>query len=744
MSEVNKLVVHAGLFHTDDVLCAAMARAINPDVWIVRTNTVEKDDARNDGTNGIYVADIGGGRYDHHQKDAAVREDGAKYAACGLLYNEWKDELFKTPEGQAYFEETYIKPIELMDNTGTPNALNLAINAMRPDSDIPDPGGIRMNVAFYDAVDRMSEILEAERYRVNVLGKTAPEINPTILQHLPKAIQDKPFPSQFLQSNAHKKYMTVQDDIYAEKISNPLSAALTAVAVNHPERAEAIIQEIAGNEQRIAQAEERMKETVKDCLAKSDGKVVVLPTSLKWGPVLGKSDAKFVIYPNIRQEGSYTLQCIPISRDDRSSRIPFPESWEQEKPEGCEKIYNGYMAFFDSREHAINAANGLVRQAEQTKETVVQGDYQMTRHNDEQGLKYHGMMLLKGDWYGKDMRTGEPMVFRPIKEPKWTDKFFNRALASKYEDPCFCQHGTWQRLTAPEVWKADDLSEHNAVQADGITPVGVKSFDEWLKDNYGLTPEKFGRNYVGEFRQRITDAYTLYAFGELPLFAASQENLMRVPVPTDDQKERPDDMIATPKGLYQIPVQDAHFDLGSGIENEKTYQKAMDKIGTITTAKRVLTRQMYTIEFNKLVDQYQTVTDNTKKQWDAVADKTPDEDRALEDALQAKITEPVKAVIASGSPQKADIIRDAYQAAAEVIQNYDALKQAKKDEIAVWTEARDNACKILYVHARAALLSKDFCMEHLSAPSEIINSQCEYAVNQAIRGKEVEFADLSI
>lgn len=194
MSEVNKLVVHAGLFHTDDVLCAAMARAINPEVWIVRTNTVEKDDARNDGTNGIYVADIGGGRYDHHQKDAAVREDGAKYAACGLLYNEWKDELFQTPEGQAYFEETYIKPIELMDNTGVPNALNLAINAMRPDSDIPDPGGIRMNVAFYDAVDRMSEILEAERYRVNVLGKTAPEINPAILQHLPKAIQDKSFP----------------------------------------------------------------------------------------------------------------------------------------------------------------------------------------------------------------------------------------------------------------------------------------------------------------------------------------------------------------------------------------------------------------------------------------------------------------------------------------------------------------------------------------------------------------------
>ena len=61
MSEVNKLVVHAGLFHTDDVLCAAMARAINPDVWIVRTNTVEKDDARNDSTNVMLQISVAGG-----------------------------------------------------------------------------------------------------------------------------------------------------------------------------------------------------------------------------------------------------------------------------------------------------------------------------------------------------------------------------------------------------------------------------------------------------------------------------------------------------------------------------------------------------------------------------------------------------------------------------------------------------------------------------------------------------------
>lgn len=99
--QISKLIVHDGVFHADDVLCAAMAKSLNPDVWIQRTRRLDPMDIELNG-NGVYIADVGGGKYDHHQPDAAVREDGAKYAACGLLYEEWKDALFNTKEGQQY------------------------------------------------------------------------------------------------------------------------------------------------------------------------------------------------------------------------------------------------------------------------------------------------------------------------------------------------------------------------------------------------------------------------------------------------------------------------------------------------------------------------------------------------------------------------------------------------------------------------------------------------------------------
>ena len=79
--QISKLIVHDGVFHADDVLCAAMARSLNPDVWIQRTRRLDPMDIELNG-NGVYIADVGGGKYDHHQPDAAVREDGAKYAAC--------------------------------------------------------------------------------------------------------------------------------------------------------------------------------------------------------------------------------------------------------------------------------------------------------------------------------------------------------------------------------------------------------------------------------------------------------------------------------------------------------------------------------------------------------------------------------------------------------------------------------------------------------------------------------------
>lgn len=69
---------HSGKFHADDVFSAALLLYLNPELTILRGNRVPEEFA------GI-VFDIGRGRYDHHQKDSRVRENGIAYAAFGLL-----------------------------------------------------------------------------------------------------------------------------------------------------------------------------------------------------------------------------------------------------------------------------------------------------------------------------------------------------------------------------------------------------------------------------------------------------------------------------------------------------------------------------------------------------------------------------------------------------------------------------------------------------------------------------------
>ena len=70
---------HGGKFHADDVFSAALLLHFNPKLTIQRGNRVPEE------FDGI-VFDIGRGEYDHHQKASRIRENGAPYAAFGLLW----------------------------------------------------------------------------------------------------------------------------------------------------------------------------------------------------------------------------------------------------------------------------------------------------------------------------------------------------------------------------------------------------------------------------------------------------------------------------------------------------------------------------------------------------------------------------------------------------------------------------------------------------------------------------------
>lgn len=120
---------HAGNFHADDVFGAALLKiyfnSLNEEVEIKRVlDVTEAKDTD-------IVFDIGGGKYDHHQPNAEVRENGNKYAAFGLLWRDFGPCL--VPETEAKnIDEYFIQPLDLADNFGYDNPVAEIIDSFNP------------------------------------------------------------------------------------------------------------------------------------------------------------------------------------------------------------------------------------------------------------------------------------------------------------------------------------------------------------------------------------------------------------------------------------------------------------------------------------------------------------------------------------------------------------------------------------------------------------------------------------
>ena len=119
---IRKIYVHNGVFHCDDVMCVAIMKSAFPDIEVQRTNRPPKIYG-----NDVIVADIGFGKYDHHQPNAELRPDGKKYAACGLVFRDFWQNIFPNEESANAFNKKYILPIEDQDNGYAANPLSASI-----------------------------------------------------------------------------------------------------------------------------------------------------------------------------------------------------------------------------------------------------------------------------------------------------------------------------------------------------------------------------------------------------------------------------------------------------------------------------------------------------------------------------------------------------------------------------------------------------------------------------------------
>lgn len=164
-----KAFTHSGKFHADDVFSSALLLYLNPQITITRGKRVPE------GYDGI-VFDIGRGRYDHHQRDSRVRENGVPYAAFGLLWEELGSGILGETLAQR-FDEEFVQPLDKNDNTGEKNELASLIGNFNPVWDETEAAdGVTeekrdrgLSVGFLRAVQVAGMVLENKfaRYRAD-------------------------------------------------------------------------------------------------------------------------------------------------------------------------------------------------------------------------------------------------------------------------------------------------------------------------------------------------------------------------------------------------------------------------------------------------------------------------------------------------------------------------------------------------------------------------------------------------
>lgn len=155
-------MTHGGKFHADDVFSSALLRIVFPGIEITRGYVVPSD------FDGI-VFDIGGGAFDHHQSDAPVRENGVPYAAFGLLWREFGPSLLGEEAAQ-HFDEVFIQPIDMDDNTGCGCQISAVIAAFNPGWDSDDSFDNRFEKAIGIAEEILRQQLEAVLSRQRAAG----------------------------------------------------------------------------------------------------------------------------------------------------------------------------------------------------------------------------------------------------------------------------------------------------------------------------------------------------------------------------------------------------------------------------------------------------------------------------------------------------------------------------------------------------------------------------------------------
>lgn len=173
------LVTHSGGFHADELMSSVILMRIFPDAKLVRSRAPEWITPGPD----RIVYDVGGaydpaaGIFDHHQRNAPLREDGQPSSSFGLIWRQFgRDYLAAAgiPEANiasvhAAFDAKFVLPVDLVDNGALSVssagplaglALPALLETLKPPFDETDPEAETR--AFHTALSIARSFVEAE------------------------------------------------------------------------------------------------------------------------------------------------------------------------------------------------------------------------------------------------------------------------------------------------------------------------------------------------------------------------------------------------------------------------------------------------------------------------------------------------------------------------------------------------------------------------------------------------------
>lgn len=174
-----ELATHGGVFHADDVFSTALIRLLYDvsgygNMHVYRTKNAEDLVVYKKITGDVLTYDIGCGRYDHHQEDVEIRENGVKYASFGLLFRDFVD-----TESHFYtsFDANFVEKIDDNDNGGEFFIVSQMVRDMNPTYGASTEA---YNDGFYNAV------LWAYEYLINHFNQIATKSDEFIVPQIEK------------------------------------------------------------------------------------------------------------------------------------------------------------------------------------------------------------------------------------------------------------------------------------------------------------------------------------------------------------------------------------------------------------------------------------------------------------------------------------------------------------------------------------------------------------------------------